>query len=144
MNVRKICFIVLGCMGLCLGALGAVLPLLPAFPFLMLALFCFGKSSQGLHDWFLGTRLYKNNLESFVQRRGMSWKTKLKIMGVVTAVMTVGFLMMSSVPVGRMILGAVWAAHILYFIFGCKTLRQEKENDPDELSRRELETDAVI
>lgn len=64
MKLKKVFYIVLGCTGLGLGALGAVLPLLPAFPFLLLAAFCFGKSSERLHNWFIGTKLYKNNLES--------------------------------------------------------------------------------
>lgn len=46
MNVKKVFYIVLGCIGLGLGAVGAVLPLLPAFPFLLLAAFSFSKSSE--------------------------------------------------------------------------------------------------
>lgn len=49
MNIKKILYITLGCIGVGLGALGAVLPLLPAFPFLLLAAFCFGRSSEKLH-----------------------------------------------------------------------------------------------
>ena len=33
MNAKKILFLILGCFGLVMGAVGAVLPLLPAFPF---------------------------------------------------------------------------------------------------------------
>lgn len=42
---------ILGCIGLGLGAVGAAVPLLPAFPFLMLAAFCFARSSRRLNDW---------------------------------------------------------------------------------------------
>ena len=48
MNIKKILYITLGCIGVGLGALGAVLPLHPAFPFLLLAAFCFGRSSEKL------------------------------------------------------------------------------------------------
>lgn len=69
MRIKRMVYIALGCISMGLGALGAVLPLLPAFPFLLLAAFCFGKSSERLHTWFVGTRLYKDNLESYVKGR---------------------------------------------------------------------------
>ena len=128
MKLKKFFYIAVGCLSLGLGALGAVLPLLPAFPFLLLAACCFGKSSERLHRWFTGTRLYKENLESYVQGKGMTKKAKIRIMVTVTALMSVGFLLMHQVPVGQIVLGGVWAFHILYFIFGVKTLpvRQEE------------------
>ncbi|MGM9661343.1 MAG: YbaN family protein [Faecousia sp.] len=122
MNIKKILYITLGCIGVGLGALGAVLPLLPAFPFLLLAAFCFGRSSEKLHIWFVGTKLYKENLESYVQGRGMTRKTKVRIMVTVTVLMSIGFLMMHQVPVGRIVLGGVWIFHIVYFLFGVKTI----------------------
>lgn len=122
MKLKKVIYITLGCIGVGLGALGAALPLLPAFPFLMLAACCFGKSSERLHHWFVATKLYKNNLESFVKGEGMTWKTKLRIMLLVTVTMAFGFLMMGRVPIGRMILAAVWVFHIVYFVFGIKNI----------------------
>lgn len=127
MNLKKVFLVILGCLGLGLGALGAVLPLLPAFPFLMLSTFCFAKSSEKLHNWFISTRLYKKNLESFVQGKGMTVKTKVRIMLTVTILMSIGFIMMHAVPVGRIVLGIVWLFHVLYFIFGIKTLKLEED-----------------
>ena len=127
MNIKKAFFIVLGCLSLGLGAVGAVLPILPTVPFLMLAAFCFAKSSEKLHNWFVSTKLYKKNLESFVQGKGMTVKTKIRIMVTVTILMSIGFIMMHAVPVGRIILGFVWIFHVLYFIFGIKTLKAETE-----------------
>lgn len=127
MNIKKAFFIVLGCLSLVLGAVGAVLPILPTVPFLMLAAFCFAKSSEKLHNWFISTKLYKKNLESFVQGKGMAMKTKIRIMVMVTILMSIGFIMMHAVPVGRIILGFVWIFHVLYFIFGIRTLKIETE-----------------
>lgn len=126
MKIKKAVYIIIGCVGLGLGALGAALPLLPAFPFLLLAAVCFGKSSERLHKWFVGTKLYKNNLESYVKGRGMTWKTKIRIMVIVTVTMAVGFIMMNAVPVGRIVLCAVWVFHILYFVFKVKTIKPEQ------------------
>ena len=68
--MKRILYIILGCIGVGLGAVGAVVPMLPAFPFLMLAAFSFARSSKKLHTWFIGTRLYKDNLEDYVAGRG--------------------------------------------------------------------------
>ena len=37
MKIKKIALVIVGCIGVGLGAVGAVVPMLPAFPFLMLA-----------------------------------------------------------------------------------------------------------
>lgn len=125
MNLKKLFYLILGCVCLALGCVGVVLPILPTVPFFLVTVFCFAKSSQKLHDWFVGTELYKKNLESFVQKRGMTVKTKASIIGSVTLIMAVGFLMMSAVPVGRIILAVVWVCHIIYFVFGVKTIAPE-------------------
>lgn len=127
MKAKKILFIVLGCIGLGLGAVGAVVPLLPAFPFLLLAAYSFARSSERLHSWFINTKLYKNNLESYVKGKGMTKRTKVRIMITVTVLMTFGFVMMHQVPVGRIVLVAVWLFHIFYFAFGVKTLKEPAE-----------------
>lgn len=132
----RILYIVLGCLSLGLGAVGAVLPILPTTPFLMAAAFCFARGSQRLNTWFLGTRLYKNYLESFVKSRGMTLKTKLSVMGCVTAVMEVGFLCMKAAPVGRVVLAAVWVGHVLYFALRVKTVKEPKKSAEQSLPRQ--------
>lgn len=126
MNLKKILWIILGCVGVGLGAVGAVLPILPSFPFLLLATFCFAKSSERLHTWFINTKLYKKNLESYVKGKGMTAATKLRIMITVTALMGIGFtiMMIKGIYVPCIILGCVWVAHIIYFTFGVKTLKE--------------------
>lgn len=133
MKVKRMLYMLLGFLGLIMGGVGAVLPLLPAFPFLLMAAVCFGKSSEKLDRWFRSTRLYKDNLESYVAGRGMTTATKVRIMVTVTVLMSIGFVMMHAVPVGRVVLGCVWVFHVLYFLFGVKTIpggtRDRREED---------------
>lgn len=125
-KAKKILFVVLGCLGLVLGAIGAVLPLMPAFPFLLLAAFCFAKSSERLHNWFINTKLYKKNLESFAKGQGMPWKVKIRVMCLITILMGIGCVMMMRVPIGQIILGCVWVFHIILFCFIIKTKKPEQ------------------
>ena len=129
MNIKKLFWIILGCIGVGIGAVGAVVPMLPAFPFLMLATFSFARSSEKLHNWFVNTKLYKDNLEDFVAGKGMTVKTKVRIMITVTLLMSVGFVMMGlkGIVTGCIVLGCVWAFHIIYFIWGVKTIPTGKE-----------------
>lgn len=135
MTLKKTLYITLGCISVGLGAVGAVLPLLPAFPFLLLAAFCFAKSSEKLHTWFIGTKLYKQNLESYVQGRGMTKAAKRRIMVTVTLVMafSCGIMLWRGVYFPCAILGGVWLFHILYFTFGVKQMSDEKRSLENEV-----------
>lgn len=124
--MKKVFFVALGCLSLALGVVGIVLPILPTVPFFLLTAFCFAKSSERLHSWFLGTTMYKKYIGSYMERKGMTVRAKLTLIGTVTALMAVGFMMMSRVPVGHIIMGVVWVGHIVYFGFIVKTISQEE------------------
>ena len=104
-----------------LGMVGGVLPILPTTPFILVAAFCFARSSERLNAWFKCTKLYKQVLEGYVTKRSMTLKAKLTILVPVTALLAIGFALMGSVPVGRIVLAIVWAGHLIYFGFVVKT-----------------------
>lgn len=125
MAIKRLIFLILGCISLALGTIGVFLPILPTVPFYLATVFCFSQSSQKLHDWFLTTTLYKKHLQSYVEKRGMLVKTKISIIITVTLLMGFGFFMMArkSIWIPCIILAVVWLCHLIYFIFGVKTIR---------------------
>lgn len=125
--MKKAFYIFLGFIGLGLGFVGAVLPLLPAFPFLVLAAFGFARGSDRLHHWFINTRLYRRNLKSALAGRGMTVGAKIRLMVTVTLALLIGFIAMRRIPWGRIALGVIWAGHMLLFLFGIKTIKDEEE-----------------
>ena len=128
-RVYKLFFIILGFICLVLGTIGVFLPVLPTVPFYFVTAFSFAKSSERLHNWFVNTKLYKKNLESFVERKEMTLKTKLSILTTVTLVMGFGFLMMArkGIWIPCIILALVWLCHIGYFMFRVKTEKTTEE-----------------
>ena len=106
------------CLGI--GAVGAGLPILPTTPFLLVAAFCFARSSERLDGWFKNTKLYEeNNMKS-----GMTKRAKVRIMCSVTLLMSIGFIMMGlkGIVVGNIVLLIVWIFHMVYFTFGVRTV----------------------
>ena len=128
MKIKKIFWIILGCIGVGLGAVGAVVPMLPAFPFLLLATVSFAKSSERLHTWLINTKLYKNNLETYVKGQGMSRQVKKRVIITVTLFIGFGFFLMfrKNLFIPCAILFGIWLFHIIYFTFGVKTYKLEK------------------
>jgi hypothetical protein len=127
MRIKKIIFIVLGCICLALGTVGIMLPILPTTPFYLVTLYCFARSSDRLNNWFKGTKLYKKHLESFVKKEGMLASTKASILITVSALMALGvfFMARKGIWIPCIILAAVWTAHMIYFLFFVKTIKRE-------------------
>ena len=125
--MKRILFVILGCLCLGLGTVGIVLPLLPTVPFYLATVFFFANSSKRLHDWFTGTKMYRKHLESYVKKEGMTVRTKAAIMASASLMMGIGFLCMSRVPIGRIVLAVVWVCHIIYFVFMVKTIPESEE-----------------
>lgn len=60
--------IVVGSLSLILGALGIFLPILPTTPFLLLAAFCFSRSSRRLHNYLVNHRTFGTYLSNYHNR----------------------------------------------------------------------------
>jgi uncharacterized membrane protein YbaN (DUF454 family) len=66
-----------GFVSLALAIAGAVLPLLPTTPFLLLAAFCFARSSPRLHGWLLAHRQFGPLISAWRANRAIPARAKL-------------------------------------------------------------------
>jgi uncharacterized membrane protein YbaN (DUF454 family) len=122
----KYAYLTAGLVFLGMSGAGAVLPLIPTTPFVLLAAVCFGKSSERIRRWFVSTRFYKNNVGGFVKDRAMTGKAKLKLLLTITVFMGFSFFAMrvaSAPPAPQIVLAVIWVLHVLYFGFKVKTIR---------------------
>lgn len=122
MKIKRLLFFIVGTIFLGLGILGAILPILPTVPFILLASVCYAKSSEKLHSYFINTKFYKKNIESYANGNGMSVAAKVRIITTVTVLMGFGFTIMflKHIYIPCLILFVVWLFHIIYFVFFVK------------------------
>lgn len=104
--------VVAGCLFVGLGALGAVLPLLPTTPFLLLAAACFLRSSDGLHRWLHENRLFGESLRRYRAGEGLGRRQKTATLFLLWGTLSASAIW--AVPAGdrivRLVLFAVGAA----------------------------------
>lgn len=116
-------YIALGFLSLALGLIGILVPGLPTTPFLLLALYCFGKGSERLNQWFLNTPIYHKYLKNFDEKRAMSLKQKIGILAFSAPFCIFAFFVIPHI-IGKLILIAVIIFQYYYFIFKIKTLEK--------------------
>lgn len=69
-------WILCGVVALALGVIGLFLPLLPTVPFLLLAAFCFARSSRRLHDWLIAHPTFGPPIRDWQRRGAIRRRTK--------------------------------------------------------------------
>jgi uncharacterized membrane protein YbaN (DUF454 family) len=70
-------YTLLGFTFIALGVIGAVLPLLPTTPFILLAAGCFSRSSEKWHNWLLGNKYFGPCICRWEKQRCVNCKTKI-------------------------------------------------------------------
>lgn len=110
-----------GFVSFALGVIGTILPLIPTTPFILLAAFCFARSSQKLNDWFHATKLYHTVFEGLLTRKAMTLAAKAKLLTPIFILLAISFLLMESFLPGRIIVSVIFIGHIVYFGFMVKT-----------------------
>jgi uncharacterized membrane protein YbaN (DUF454 family) len=75
--MHKPLLITLGVIFTGIAVLGMFLPVLPTVPLLLLALACFAKSSEKLHDWLLTNKTFGPLIRQWHETRSMPRKAKV-------------------------------------------------------------------
>ncbi len=59
-----------------LGIVGIALPLLPTVPFMILAAFCFARSSKRMHRWLLNHPVFGEQIRNWEERGAINRRAK--------------------------------------------------------------------
>lgn len=104
--------VVLGFLFVALGVAGAVLPVLPATPFFLLAAACFARASARFYNWLLNNPTFGPTIREWRRYRSIRFRTKvwaIVLMSTMLATSTIFFVENRNVQVGLAVLGVLLA-----------------------------------
>lgn len=111
----RVFWFAIGALALVLGVIGIALPLLPTVPFLLLAAFCFGKSSKRVESWLLdhprlGPPIHDWRANGAIRRR-------VKWIATASIVATFGLSLWLGLPSHVLIIQAITLSAVMLFIW---------------------------
>lgn len=105
-------FLSVGLASLLLGAIGAFVPLLPTVPFVILAAFCFGRSSPALERRLVEHPTFGPHLDAWRRRGAISRRGKTAALIAFAASALIGALLLTwpwlLVPAAAALIGGSW------------------------------------
>ena len=110
----RILWTIAGWIAFGLGAVGAVLPLLPTVPFMLLAAFCFARGSEKFHRWLMEHPTFGPAIHDWQQHGAISRRGKVAAIAAISIALGISLVL----GVRPMILGiqAAVMACVLLFI----------------------------
>lgn len=75
--MRKPILMTVGLMFVALAVLGIFLPVLPTTPLLLVAVACFARSSEKLHNWLLTNKTFGSLIKQWHETRSMPRRAKV-------------------------------------------------------------------
>lgn len=128
MNVKTILLSGLGLFFLGLAAIGLVLPVLPTTPFVLLSAACF-TSNPRLRTRVMKIKFFKEYIENYEQRNGLSRKTVAKSLIWLWGMLLLSMLLMKILWISLLLsaIGTAVTAHILWISKPRSTKDETKE-----------------
>ncbi len=123
MKTINIILVFFGFIFLSIGLIGAMIPVLPTTPFIILASASFVKGSPRFDRWLKSTKIYKNYAEDFINNRSMTFKRKAQIMALSDLMLLYPLIKVNSIY-ARIFIISVIIVKYWYFIFKIKTAKE--------------------
>ena len=115
-HIARIFYLIGGCLCVLLAVLGVFLPLLPTTPFLILAAFCFSRSSERLHRWLLNQPTFGPMIHDWEQHGVIRRRTKYVSTTLMLALISYPMLFVPILPAVKLVI-ALTMLCVLTFIW---------------------------
>ncbi len=108
-------WIAAGLIALAVGIAGIILPLVPTVPLILLASFCFAKSSKRLHSWLISHKTFGPMIHDWSRSGAISRNAKRA--ATISIITVIGISAAVSVPQHVIIIQTVTLTCVLLFIW---------------------------
>lgn len=92
-SIKKHLLIILGSLALALGVIGIFIPLLPTTPFLLLASFCYIRSSEKLYQWLMTHKIFGACIYNYITYKAVSKRIKVGTLIILWATLILSILL---------------------------------------------------
>lgn len=124
-NFKKNLLIISGTLSVGLGILGMFLPLLPTTPFLLLAAYCYARSSIRFYNWLISNRWCGEYIRNYQEGKGIMRKHKVLAMVLLWLTISYSLWLISAWWVKFLLLGI--ATGVSIHLLRLRTYRLEEE-----------------
>lgn len=124
-NLKKILYILFGCICVGLGFIGVFVPMLPTTPFLLLAAFLFLRSSNKLYYWLMHHKIFGKYLQNYLEKKAIPLKVKIFTIALLWITILYSTIFATSLLLVRIILITI-AILVTLHIISLKTLKVNK------------------
>ena len=114
-NLKKKLYITFGFLAVALAIVGVFIPGLPTVPFLLVALFCFERSSKKYHDMIINNKYFGPVLQDYYSGKGLTSSIKIKAILFLSCGMIFSIYKIQNLH-ARIALAVVWLAVAIHII----------------------------
>ena len=111
-KTKKLLLVIAGILAVTLGTIGVFVPLLPTTPFLLIASYCFVRSSEQLHNWLMNHRFFGKYLQNYIKFRAVTKLTKIISISVLWITIIISFILIEN----------IYARIVLIIVLICVTI----------------------
>jgi len=138
MQGKRILYLILGWLSLVTGIIGIFLPLLPTTPLVLLAAWCFSKSSERFHTWLLEHKLFGSIIRDWQSSDGIPRRSRNRALLFMWAGMAISIFVVSRfwATIGLITIGLCVSTYLLRM-----PVRSENTPNRDALEKKPEDKD---
>ncbi|MDP5055473.1 MAG: YbaN family protein [Marinomonas hwangdonensis] len=127
MQGKRLLLLILGWLSLITGIIGAFLPLLPTTPLVLLAAWCFSKSSERFHTWLIEHKYFGPIVRDWQSADGIPRRARNRAIIFMWVGMAISILIVSRfwATIGLVIIGLCVSTYLMRM-----PIRSEDDNTP--------------